>query len=394
MSLLLCIAINGSTEERRFVWRTYENGIAQNAEMHSSEDSMLAAIGQQSPDRVVRVIPQHQVITHPVKLPMRAWRVRDSLLHYDVEPYLPTSLEDWHFTRLGSQKDQQATLLCIRHECIEAYHLWLSESLPKHKTGLVAQSWLLPSDGSYCLQQGQLKIYSAPNWLGWVCHEDSAEQLEHQLAEELEIGPFSDADGYGTGVLPDRLDRSRVNQWPSPRHGRYRASTGQRPAHWAAAAAAIACVFTIGLSVWVERSTQGLAEEVRQLAADNRATFRRAMPETKRIVNVVSQLRSGLAALQSKPQQLETEEPAFLPLLAHIASQLASSGSAVEVLRIQYNASDGTMIAAVSTSSMSGLQALSRSLNNDAYSTTLSKAQAGRNGGFTGQLELRREVLQ
>lgn len=174
--------------------------------------------------------------------------------------------------------------------------------------------------------------------------------------------------------------RGAINLLQGPYSRREQLGKMWRP--WRPAAALLMVWLVIQIGVTVGEYVH-LNKQSRVLARDIEQTFRKALPETKRIVNAKVQMQRAVDALRGGG---DATQEGFMRLLEDIGPQLVTD-SGLELQRLNYN--DGQLDLAIIIGDLQRLDALKQRLaKNTPYSVDIQSATA-RADGVEARLQIK-----
>ncbi len=287
--------------------------------------------------RVVVLVPGSEVSLFEVQVPGRGQRVMRAT-PYVLEEQLAADVEQLHFALGAAREDNRYPVAVVERARMDD---WLA-LLQEH--GISASQWVpdilaVPSDGGWSLLvDGGTVLVRSGDCAGFAADADNLaplfamlqaqekapesarvfgstvldlEAVDLDLVEDLAQPLEQLARGYTQGAVIDLLqgDYSRREEW------------GRLLRPWKASAALLlAAVILAGVSTGLDY--QRLSRQKEQLASEIEATYRKAFPNARRIVNPRAQMQQQLKKLQRKTGTGSTD---FLAMLAETANVIRTA---------------------------------------------------------------------
>lgn len=339
------------------VWSSEQNEIIASGELDNA--SSLSSLTERAGSRAITaMVPTGDVVLKQITLPGKPNRKLLSAIPYMLEDELSEDVDNLFFAFGTSEGNTQDIAISSRENIIEWLD-WINQA------GLTCQK-LLPDvlavpakPEQWCVMQlGDGLLVRQSEWQGihgeasWIfealahhCkHQEEAVQIE-QLSEVSYPAIANTEVTEDLSQLPmEVLARGAINQQFNLLQGEFKPkkqSTGETK-KWRLAAALAGVALLTGV---VDKGVQvaQLSAEQEQLSKDIESEFRRAFPNTRRIVNVRAQMNQKLNALQQEGSGISV-----LTMLSQLSEAFSTSNVVPQTIRFDKNRSELRMQASAS----------------------------------------------
>lgn len=331
------------------VWSEQEQEIIASGVLDSAAEiqTLPERTGQ---DSCILIVPGSEVTLKAVELPAKANRKLLSAIPYMLEDELSEDVDDlffaWH-----KQVDKHQQMAIVRHavmqgwiDAIESAGLFCDKILPDflclpHQD----EKWqAIQLEAEVIIRQGDWQgLTGEQSWLETVV-ELHAKRQEDKIQIEFSTEPYfhnlaNTEISYQPGPLPmQTMAQQAVKQGFNLRQEKYKTKKrGKSQAHQWRLAAVLAGVAV--LSTFVDKGIQAsqLEKQQAQMQEQIREEFRRAFPETKRIVNVRSQMKQKMEALEQGGSGVS-----MLAMMSQLNQAFAASKITPQTLRFDRSRSE------------------------------------------------------
>lgn len=292
------------------VWSQQEQEIIASGELPSAQQ--LGTLEQRAGNRaVIALAPTSDVLLKKVTLPARAGRKALNAIPYMLEEELSQDVGEQFFALGKKEGDQQQVAVVA----ISKMQQWLTilEQAGLHCEKLLpdvlalpvnADGWTLINLGQQCLirQNEWQGMQGERNWmLAAISHfaKQQPEALNIQHADEALNLPNVNEQSMVVEMPIQVLAQGAMDASFNLLQGDFKPSNKTNSGWQQWRLAAVLGILAIGISLLDKGVTlQQLTSQKQQLSQQTEAEFKRAFPDTKRIVNVRSQMRQKMAGLE------------------------------------------------------------------------------------------------
>lgn len=325
------------------VWSDQEKDIIASGELsHADELTSLTERAGQRP--ITALVPTSDVVLKTVTLPARANRKALAAIPYMLEDELASDVEDLFFA-LGQQKGSDQAVAIVEKEKLDMWLGWLSDA-DLFCTKLIPDTLTVPVNetGWSLLTLGENVLLRQGEWTGMQGNASwMFAALEHHAKQQPEPLSLNDYSGEelphlaNVDVQVQTLDMpmqvlvngaldSKFNLLQQQYKPKKQSSGKIQQWRLVAALAAIALLINLvdkGVEVYK------LGQQKDALSAQIESEYKRAFPQTTRIVNVRSQMRQQL----SRMEQTGGGGASMLSMMTQLQGAFKSSGVKPQTIR-------------------------------------------------------------
>ena len=331
------------------VWSDSEKEIIASGILENSQQlaSLTERTGKTS---AILMVPGSEVLLRSVELPGKANRKLLNAIPFMLEDELSEDVEHLFFS-YGQQLEKSQQLAIVRHSKMQEW-IALLNGADLHCDKIVPDHLCVPAQGEswQAIQLENELIVRQNAWQGitgeaaWLAAaielhaKRQEEKLQMTFLNEFSIGPLANTElTLQTGALPMQvLSEEAIALKFNLRQDQYKAKKqGKGGIQQWRLAAALATVAL--LTTFVDKGIQAsqLKAQNEQIKTQINDEFRRAFPETRRIVNVKSQLKQKLAALENSGNGVS-----LLAMMSQLNQAFANSNIKPQTLRYDRSRSE------------------------------------------------------
>lgn len=347
----LVIRIGSQPEDQVhwLVWSEQEQEIIASGVLDSAAE--IATLNERTgQDNCILIVPGSEVTLKTLELPAKANRKLLSAIPYMLEDELSEDVDNlffaWH-----KQVDKAQQMAIVRHDVmqswidiIESAGLYCDKILPDFLClAHQEEKWqAIQLEAEVIIRQGEWQgVTGEQSWLEAVI-ELHAKRQEDKVHIEFSTEPYfhnlaNTEISYQPGPLPmQSMAQQAVKQNFNLRQEKYKTKKrGKSQVHQWRLAAILAGVAI--LTTFVDKGIQAsqLEQQQAQIKEQIREEVRRAFPEIKRIVNVESQIKQKMAALEQGGSGVS-----MLAMMSQLNQAFASSKIKPQTLRFDRGRSE------------------------------------------------------